>query len=198
MNVSVKTVNMKNGEQKVKLESPFHPDMSREARAIGGDWNGGAKAWYFDVRDEQRVRNLAIKLFGTDGSAPIDLVDVRVTLSGRGSQEEWRFGRLLAKRWSRDAPVSLGDGVVVIEGQFSKSGGSRNYPRVDWIGDSITLEVRDVPRSMVDDDTEIVSEKPAPVNPNLAALKDLMPNLTDEEIIGAALAHYHTKVVTGK
>lgn len=56
------------GAEQVKCESPFHPAFPEAARQLGGKWNPVQVAWFFDIRDEDRVRQLCRDLFGTDGS----------------------------------------------------------------------------------------------------------------------------------
>ena len=38
------------------------------AKVIGGRFRLSAKAWSFDARDEERVRDLTRSIYGTDGS----------------------------------------------------------------------------------------------------------------------------------
>ena len=68
---------------------------------------------------------------------------------------------MIAERRGRDEAVRLGDGVVIVEGRFGRSGGSAKYPAL--APDGVVLEVRDVPASLVaeDDTVTIVSEADA-------------------------------------
>jgi hypothetical protein len=158
---------MKDGSTKLKLVSPFVPGFSDKARALGGTWNPTSKAWYFDTRDVRRIRDLVLSTYGADplaepGDEP-ELVTVRVALDypDDGGQI-WMFGRELASRSSRDYSARLGEGVVVISGGFPRSGGSAKTPRV--AADSGTvLEVRDVPRSLVEQE---ISKRRAAVGPS--------------------------------
>lgn len=149
MNVKISII-----ESKIVVSSPYHPDFPKYAKNLGGRFNGSDKTWSFDSRDEASVRDLCLDCFGTDGEIEPELVDVRVTLTGSASKSIWFAGREIARRPGRDMPVRLGSGVVVINGQFASSGGSRNYPCVSWIGDSIALEVRDVPISLAEREKE--------------------------------------------
>jgi hypothetical protein len=152
------------------LITPYNPDLPRRAKAIGGRWDAGRKAWTFDTRDEQRVRDLARAIYGTDGSPADDgdLVTVRVRLADhevteqRRQQPVARFaGRLIAERTGRDTPVRLAPGVVLVEGTLPASGGSMRYPLIE-AGDDVIVEIRDLPRSAlaVEDEKsyEIVGE----------------------------------------
>ena len=157
MVVTIKPQLMKDGTTKLKAESPYHPDFPVGARKLGGKWNPTSKAWYFDLRDEERVRTLCTAVYGTDGTVADaeDLVTVRPTLGGTYwsfDHELWAFGRRLAVRRERDYAVSLGDGVIVVEGDFMESGGSRKNPRITLATATVVLEIRDVPALLVEKD----------------------------------------------
>lgn len=152
------------------LISPYNPDLPARAKAIGGRWDAGRKAWKFDSRDEDRVRDLARAIYGTDGSPADDgdLVTVRVRLADYEVNDHYRkepvarfAGRMIAERTGRDKPVHLAPGVVLIEGHLPSSGGSMRYPLIE-AGDDVILEIRDLPRTAlaVEDENryEIVGE----------------------------------------
>jgi hypothetical protein len=170
---------------KVKVESPYNPDFPAEAKKLGGKWNSRQKVWEFDPRDEGRVRDLCKAIYGYDGNGDdesVDLVTVRLTEPLMQEQTYWRFGRQIAQRPSRDWSVKLGEGVIVVSGEFKRRGGSRNYPKIhDYIreAEGLVLEVRDVPRSLVEqddgDDIEIIEEKPATESP--------LARFSDDELI---------------
>ena len=76
-------ISFKITENKISVASPYHPDLPRAARRMGGSWNGST--WQFDPRDEQRVRKLYIEIYGTDGEAATeDLVTLEVSYDGSG------------------------------------------------------------------------------------------------------------------
>lgn len=150
------------------LTSPYNPDLNPQVKQIGGKWDPATKRWGFDVRDEQRVRDICRSLYGTDGSREQDgdLVTVRVRLADHeGSKYDNHVsfaGRRIAERPGRDAPVRLAANVVVVEGTLPGSGGSMRYPNVD-AGQAVVVEVRDLPRAALsverEDSYEIVGEK---------------------------------------
>lgn len=147
--MSIKITQVKKDDKEcIKVDTPYHPDFPQHAKNLGGKWEKGARAWYFDTRDEASVRDLCLDLFGTDGSEEPELVDVQVKLTGTSSQTIWFAGRKIAKRSGRDSPVRLGENVVLIDGSFTARGGSVRYPVVLNHGTSVTLEVRDVPLSL--------------------------------------------------
>ncbi|MEP9384567.1 hypothetical protein [Nocardioides sp. KR10-350] len=155
---------------RVVLASPYHPALPAEAKRLGGRFDGEKKTWRFDARDEERVRDLAREIYGTDGTES-DLVSVRLTAE-QGCDEAddmWLFGREIMRRPGRDQSVRLGEGVIRIAGAFLRGGrdagtGSVAYPRIGEVG-GVVLEVRDVPRSAVEGvtyggwDIEIVEER---------------------------------------
>lgn len=147
--MSVKVYKTKDG--RVALSSPYHPSLPAKAKALGGKWYADPGIWAFDARDEERVRDLAREVYGTDGEE-VPTVTVRYRLSGDDYYRRslFKFGRELATRSYRDSDVRLGEGVIVVEGKFDSSGGSRRNPRLS--GDKVILEVRDVPAGLVEED----------------------------------------------
>lgn len=131
---------------RVQLVCPYDPDFPAKAAALGGYFRGGT--WFFDLRDEQRVRDLVKAVYGTDGS-DVDqpTVTVRVdayALIGTRSCAELRLaGRSLVSRRARDSRVQLGTGVIVAEGSFPSSGGSVKSPSLFPKAGTV-LEVRDL------------------------------------------------------
>jgi hypothetical protein len=141
----------------VTLTAPYNPDLPARARALGGKFERATKAWRFDARDEGRVRELARDIYGTDGR-PAETVTVRVHLVNWHRENTiYLFGREIATRRTRDSPVQLGQGVVLIQGGFASRGGSGTYPELEPEPGTV-VEVRDVPagHSDITDDITIV------------------------------------------
>lgn len=46
----------------IQVTSRHHPDLAREAKALGGVWTGDS--WAFDITQEEAVRNLYLTIFG--------------------------------------------------------------------------------------------------------------------------------------
>lgn len=141
------------GEARIYAATPYLPILPRKMKDLGGMWDADRQHWSFDARDEGRVRQLCIALFGTDGSEAPYLVDVQIRQGGAlrplGSQELWCCGRKIAWRPSRDGEVRLGEKVILIAGGFPYSGGSARYPEVAP-KEGTVLEVRDVPRPLAE------------------------------------------------
>ena len=143
---------------KVSVVSPYSPEFPPRAKELGGKWR--APAWEFDARDEERVRALLMEVYGTDGR-PVETVTIRYRIGTERYEskrrELWVAGRQVARRPGRDSQVILGDGVVVVEGSFPSSAGSRANPQIG--GDGVVLEIRDVPASLVPAAAEIVERQ---------------------------------------
>lgn len=146
------TVQIKSDGQNISVYSPYNPDFPRAAKQLGGKWDPAARAWTFDARDEQRVRDLCVEIYGTDGNTPTgDLITIRVTVK---PDSRWYAdkgglffaGRCVAYARGRDSGARLGDGVVVLEGGF-KSGGSMKNWTTKCSDDGAVFEIRDVPRA---------------------------------------------------
>lgn len=169
ISISLKSQKLANGSLQLKLSAPFHPSLAPRCREIGGRWHPETKTWRFDPRDEQRVRNICIEIFGVDPyEPPGSLMTVRVPLNGESVGELWLGGRCVAKRPERDCHVVLGDGVVVVDGGFPSSGGSRANPALNPKENTV-LEIRDLPPAAADKILEsrpaagVVSETPVPI-----------------------------------
>lgn len=149
----MKTVEIKVANNRLYVGTPYNPAWILGCKMLGGRWDRGTISWIFDSRDEERVRSLCKKIFGTDGTDS-KVVTVRINAhqwwraSGKGSKI-WFAGREIAGRMSRDSEVYLGEGVILIEGSFPSRGGSMRYPSVDP-DSNIILEVRDVPAGHTD------------------------------------------------
>lgn len=141
----------------VYLISPYNTKAVSAAKRLGGQWDGARKAWRFDARDEDRVREMARDIYGTDGTVEsvLDTVTVRIKAAdyidhtGRDTENTVRVaGRRVAYREYRDAEVTLVPGVVIVAGGFATSGGSMRYPEIG--ATDAVLEIRDVSRSTLD------------------------------------------------
>jgi hypothetical protein len=174
------------------VESPYHPDLPRQARKLGGDWR--KPVWVFDARNEAEVRALYRDVYGTDGSSEDKTVTVEIKFSSEeaycGDKSLFFAGRQIVRIFDRDSGAKLGDGVTVLEGGFS-SGGSRKNPcltrevgtkiRIFDIVEALVDEIRSV------DGVESVSI--APPKPELASAP------ADSEVDATALAEERLKLV---
>lgn len=135
----------------IYLVSPYDASFPARAKAIGGRWDRARKAWRFDVRDQSRVEALAAEFWGYEPQGSGEAVTVRFAAAHHYHDGEVRFAnRRIAWRVERDSPVRLADNAVVVEGRFPSSGGSRNNPTVGYDCDGVIVELRDIPASMLE------------------------------------------------
>ena len=149
--VEIKKVNLKSGDSAIAAYTPYSTDFVSGAKKLNGKWDGAAKAWIFDERDTERVRELCRKIYGTDGATlDLELVTVRLHMDkiSTGYDKLELFGRSICRRPGRDSYVKIDDSVIIIEGGFPDSGGSVKNPSLSTRAGTI-LEVRDVPKSIV-------------------------------------------------
>jgi len=152
LDISIRKGTTKNGNEYLYVKTPYSGEFVAGAKKLNGKWIADQKEWAFDPRDEERVRELCRKIYGTDGATPdLELVTVRLHLDKLkdyyyGTLE--LFGRVIARRPGRDSRVRLDNSVVIVAGGFPTSGGSVKNPALSPESGTI-LEVRDVPRSIV-------------------------------------------------
>lgn len=136
------------------LVSPYNRDMIPEAKQLGGKWNAALRAWEFDIRDHDKVEQLAARFYGYTPADTGETVTIRVNAYDYVPDDYREYdkiivaGRIVATRPSRDADVRLARNVILHSGAFAGRGGSRNSPCV--IGDNgdqpdPVLEIRDLP-----------------------------------------------------
>ena len=154
------TVNVNDG--KVTVDSPFNRSFVEKAKELGGKWSRPVRdVWNFDGRDEARVRQLCMDVYGTDGS-PMPTVTMRVNLDEASDMyDELIIGPIqVLRKTSRDVKPKLGDGCIVIEGGLQSYGGSRANPRITFDKGTV-IEVRNVPvtiaNQLVQDDSDCYS-----------------------------------------
>ncbi len=136
----------------VRVRCPYTPFWPQRARRLGGRWDGASKEWVFDPRDRSRVREALIEEYGWDGTYPVEVMDLRLTLRTEDGKDGihcnetdlWFCGRPVARRTTLYSRVRLGPGVVIVEGGFPPSGGSRKHPALEPEPGTV-VELRDVP-----------------------------------------------------
>lgn len=145
-------IEVEKDEQYIYTETEYSNEFVKGARKLSGKWTG--RRWKFDIRHEDRVRELLINVYGKDESdAEVECVTVKLDLYGyleeinRNPKDIEMFGRVLACRLNRDSDVKLHNTVIISKGEFYSSGGSRNYPSLSPHED-LELEILDVPKSL--------------------------------------------------
>ena len=133
----------------IRVASPFNRNFVSAAKMIGGKW--ASPHWVFDVRDEDRVRDLCMEHYGEDGRATTERVTLRATFPGGVGVfgDSIRLaGREIASAFGRDSGAKIGSGVVVLSGGFASGGSMKNWKTV--IHEDTVVLVRDVPRALAD------------------------------------------------
>ena len=141
---------------RIKVQSPYNPEFVQGAKLLGGKWE--RPYWTFDRRDEDRVRDLCVRIYGegaataTGFTAPVARCTLRVILLAAGSSAWSGYarttslvvaGRPVARVFGRDSGCKLSEGVIVDSGSIG-SGGSRKNPGIIWDAGTVLI-VRDVP-----------------------------------------------------
>ena len=137
-----------NNGKKICVVSPYNALFIDGARKLGGKYNTHIpeNGWTFDPRDEERVRDLCMDVYGSDGEHE-DLCTLRVEFIAEDNSHTSPLtvhGRKIASAFGRDSGAKLGDGVILISGHFSSSGSMKNWYTTARPG-TIVL-VRDFPR----------------------------------------------------
>lgn len=179
MNTQPVSINISAGSIIVKV--PFNEDFVAKAKRVGGRWNGDQRAWIFDERDQQRVRDLCFGAYGQDGIRS-DVCTIEVVFEPGDSAccgPLTVAGRSIARARDRDSGATLCDGVVLLKGGFS-SGGSR----ANWTtrtGAGATVLIRDFPRA-----TALSILKEGETDPDQRWLTRIVPK--EQPVDTAALA----------
>src|SRR6185312_5861165 len=148
MNTQPVSLNISAGSITVRV--PFNEDFVAKAKRVGGRWNGDQRAWIFDERDQQRVRDLCFDVYGQDGIRS-DLCSVEVVFEAGDSNccgPLTVCGRTIARARGRDSGATLGDGVVCLKGGFSSGGSMKNWTTQTRNG--ATVLIRDFPRAIAE------------------------------------------------
>lgn len=148
----IPSITLDREETRLVVRTVYHEGWRTDADTrLGGEWLSMRRAWAFPLAREVDVLATLVEHFGHDGVTPPETVDVLVRVGAGGldtasSDEVLALGQSLAKRWGRDEPVRLGDGVTLHEGPpFPASGGSTKQPRVAPLDVTRTLLVTEVP-----------------------------------------------------
>ena len=144
-------VKIEKTETKLNCYSDYHPNLPYHAKQLGGRWNG--QCWTYDVRDEHKVRELYINIYGTDGEEAVgDLVTLRVTYEkGAGKYHSGMFvgGRCIGRATGRDSGARLSEGVVTVEGCITSAGSRKNWST--YINSGSVFDIRDMPRKKAEE-----------------------------------------------
>jgi len=158
----------------VSVVAPYDAAFVREARRAGGRWNRDAKSWIFDARNKPAVEAALSSCYGwAPAGAPTGDFHVTLTAHNAGDKEVRLMGRTVARRWRRDSTVVIGEGVAVVDGDFPSRAGSLSRPAILDMGDApVTLVVRDLPTTILDDEDLVETYEVTPVPDAAAGLAD--------------------------
>lgn len=144
---------------KIKVASPYNKFFVLQARNLGGRWKSAEKVWEFDVRDEERVRDLCREVYGNDGQTT-DTVTLRVKWAEGMSEYQGPLcvaGRPVARAWGRDSGAKLCEGIVLLKGKFDSGGSLKNWDTRVVSEGGVELLVRDFPRAKAE---ELIQTEP--------------------------------------
>lgn len=115
--------------EKISIRSPRSHSSNAIFKSKGGTWNPEDKTWDFDRTEA--TRQMISDLFGDDSP----LVRARVPQSAvNEAGNQWKVGGYVAAHRQRcDGPVAMPPGVQLEKGEWAKTGGTADEPRV--VGD---------------------------------------------------------------
>ena len=133
------------------VRAPYNSEFVDAARKLGGKFDRGSNSWAFDVRDDQRVKDLCFRIYGDDGIRK-DQVTLRIewlqdTQASTGPVQA--HGRTIARATGRDSGAKLGDDVIILAGRFSSGGSMKNW--TTEVYDGTIVLVRDFPRAAAEE-----------------------------------------------
>lgn len=130
-----------------RVRSPINELFIIQAKKLGGKWTHEGGVWEFDARDEQRVRDLSVRYYGSDGVTD-DVCTLRVAFASLAYADRGPYtiyGRPIARAWGRDSGAKQGDGIVFLEGGCKSGGSVKNWDT--RINSGSVVLVRDFPRA---------------------------------------------------
>lgn len=142
--ISICASNTINGKNFISVSAPYNTIFIDEAKKLGGKWI--YKKWEFDAREEQRVRELCMNVYGMNGIAS-DVCTVKISFNSSdyaSAKPICIAGRPIASATGRDSGASLGDGVILLSGGFKSGGSIKNW--TTEANDNTVVLVHDFPR----------------------------------------------------
>lgn len=143
-------VDIRTSGAQTSVRSPINDLFVTHAKKLGGKWNTARNVWEFDARDEQRVRELCVRYYGSDGLVD-DVCTLRVKFETTHYMDQRAYtihGRPIARAFGRDSGAKQGDGVVFLSGRANSGGSVKNWDTRILAGSEIL--VRDFPRAVAE------------------------------------------------
>ncbi len=137
---------------KIAIDSPYNPNFVSKIKVMGGRWDSERRVWVTDARNIEAVRTIMREAYGRDDSPEIDLVTVKITVTGTiyaGRGPVMLFGRAIASATGRDSGARVGDKVAFIEGAPRSGGSVKNWSTE--VRPGAVILIHDVPRQAVED-----------------------------------------------
>lgn len=93
------------------LVSPYNKDIPAEAKRIGGRWNPTLRAWEFDIRDHDKVEQLAARFYGYTPADTGETVTIRVNAYDYVPDDYREYDKIVVagRGGSRNSPCIIGD-----------------------------------------------------------------------------------------
>lgn len=128
----------------IHVVSPYNVTFTAKAKSLSGRWDADDRSWGFAAQLEGEVRSLCLSIYGTDGTADAELVDVVLRCEAGAGYEmiETVFGkdmdhrmvrtldlggRVLFSVQGRDSGAKTAEGVIVRKGGFTSGGSVKNF-----------------------------------------------------------------------
>lgn len=153
---------------KIYVNSEYNKAFISKARYLQGEWE--SPYWVFPEDNREEVKELLLDTYGEadiledEEQQKVTVeIDLEIYKDKKGARSELRLDNiLLASRQYRDSYVKLADNVMVIQGGFKDSGGSRANPAL-CPEDNTILRIKNVPLSVYEkvkdeDGIRLVSE----------------------------------------
>lgn len=128
----------------VYVLAPYHSDFVALGQEFSPMFTG---EWIFNIRDENAVREIVKRVYGTDGSEPVTVCDVQMVVNKKigARQNLFALGRYIATRSTRGWKVELGENVTILSGSFAPQCGTLSRPLITVFEQPVVLLVSDVP-----------------------------------------------------
>jgi hypothetical protein len=155
----MKTVNLTVNNGQVKVQTPYNAEFVTKAKNLGGKWDTLSKSWIFNESVLDYVKEILLQIYGVTGETTYQtctLIVKNYSAEIMNNAVEL-FGRTIARASGRDTGVSLGDGLVWINGK-KESGGSTKYWKT--IVENATFEIQNFPfeRTKFEDVQKAIAE----------------------------------------
>lgn len=131
----------------IVVDTPFDPEFVREARRLGGKWNGSA--WVFPKVMKGYVKEALDRIYGETGEGPVEVVDVRIKIDPFLDENKslWMFNKEVF-RVNSARTVSKGKGIAVVSGDVPERISTNTISGLKDKG--IEVVIPNVPKALAD------------------------------------------------